>query len=214
MRLPNNLPAGEYKCYLVIKTPEGNMQKVLFPYTAISYIIIKVNSSGDVECTLGQPEAKAEIRVTEFQPEDNIIVDQPAIISIAIDNTGEVNYDGTVQFKAYPQGSDTEVMTMDISFGTIGSGKSVRGYITPTFTKAGTFDFIFYDQYGDVISEPFTISIAESGVDEIMDINSNADVFSYSGTLLKKNADKEYISNLPKGIYIIKAIDKTIKVIK
>ena len=214
MSLPKNLPAGEYKCHIVIKTPEGNIQKVLFPFTAASYLNLDVDSSGSITCSLGQPEAKAEIKVTGFEPDGEIIAGEPAIIYVTVENIGETNYDGTIQLKVCIPESDTAVVMMNFTFGTIESGKSARGYITPTFSNAGTYDVIFYDQYGDAISDPFSISISESGVEEIMDINSNSDVYSYSGTLLKKNADKAYISNLPKGIYIIKASDKTIKVIK
>lgn len=214
MSLPKNLPAGTYKGHIVIKTPEGNIQKVLFPFTAISYFNIDVDSSGTISCSLGQPEERAEIKVTGFETDGEIIAGEPATIYISVENIGEINYDGTIQLKVCVPDSETVVAMMNFTFGTIESGKSARGYIYPTFTDAGTFDVIFFDQYGDAISDPFTISVADSGVEKIIDINSNADVFSYSGTLLKKNADKEYISNLPKGIYIIKAIDKTIKVIK
>lgn len=60
------------------------------------------------------------------------------------------------------------------------------------------------------------VTVSESGnssVDVLSDENGCFDIYSSSGVLVKKDADAEYVRNLPKGIYIIRTADKAIKIV-
>ena len=56
--------------------------------------------------------------------------------------------------------------------------------------------------------------VGDSGVDEIMTASDTADIYTAGGVLVCKNAGREAISSLPKGLYIINIAGKTYKVIK
>lgn len=60
------------------------------------------------------------------------------------------------------------------------------------------------------------VTVSENGnssVDILSDENGCFDIYSLSGTLVKKNADADYIRNLPKGIYIIHTADKAVRIV-
>lgn len=46
--LPQNILSGKYKCSLAVKTPEDNLQDILFPYNSKSDFYLNVSSSGDI----------------------------------------------------------------------------------------------------------------------------------------------------------------------
>lgn len=214
MNLPKDLPAGDYKCYIVMKTPDGNIQEIMFPYTTISYFCLNLSQSGVVTCSDGEPEAKAEVRVTRFEPRTAVVAGEQTTFDITVENIGDLEYDGNVQFKMYPDGSSEPVELMNIGLNSIAPGSSVSGGLAITFPQFGDFDIIFFDIYGERISETFKISILESGVDAIMNENSVANVYSISGTLIKSDAGKDFLENLPKGLYIIKSNGRSVTVIK
>lgn len=213
--LPTDMPAGKYKAYLVFKTPEGNIQKVLFPYTSISYFYIDVDSSGKVTCTIGEPTARAEIRILEFEPLEQVISNKECWMKIVIENVGEYDYDNFIKYIVYPHDSDTAIYSTYLTFNSIAPQKIISASVPTVFNlKSGLYDIVFFDQYGDIISEKFTISVDESGVASIVDTDQPLDIYSARGILIKKNADSEYLSGLPKGIYIIKSKTQTLKIIK
>lgn len=215
INLPKDLPAGEYKCTIVIKTPQGNFQEVYFPQTAVSYFNLYVGNSGNVTTSPGQPEAKAEIRVSRFEPQTDVISGDPTRFHITIENIGDVAYSGWIEYRIYKDGHQVNEVPMRITFNSIAPGAS------PTFVldislslEAGIYDFIFFDQFGEQISDPFAVSIGDSGVESIMNNNESADVYSATGTLIKKDADREYLQSLPKGIFILNAKGKSYKIIR
>ncbi|MDE6786325.1 MAG: thiol protease/hemagglutinin PrtT [Muribaculaceae bacterium] len=213
--LPTDMPAGKYKAYIVFKTPEGNIQKLLFPYTSISYFYIDVDASGKITCTIGEPSARAEIRVLEFEPLEQIISNEVCMMKIVLENIGEYDYDDFIKYIVYPHDSDEALYTTYLAFNSIAPQKKINSSIPSVFDlKAGLYDIVFFDQYGDIISDKFTISVDASGVASIVDTDLPLDIYSARGILIKKNADSDYLSSLPKGIYIIKSKDNTFKIIK
>lgn len=66
------------------------------------------------------------------------------------------------------------------------------------------------------LSASCMVTVIENGntsVDILSEENGSFDVYSTSGSLVKMNADAEYVRSLPKGIYIIRSADKTFKII-
>lgn len=214
MSLPYDLPDGTYKCFLMIETPEGILQEVMFPYTSAAYFNLSINSDGSVNCSAGDPRAQTDIRVIKFEPEGEAIAEETTRFFISIDNIGEIEYSGAISYKMYPHGSDEAINSMTITLNSIAPGQTFNGYLNLTFPSAGEFDFIFFDQAGKQISDTFTIEILESGVESIMGEYSSSDVYSPSGMLLKRNADKEYVRNLPKGLYILRSNGTSKTIIK
>ncbi len=213
--LPTKLPAGNYKCYLAFKTPEGNIQDVLFPNTTAAYFNLSVNSTGNITCSPGEPEAKAEIRISGFEVIDEAVAGQTAKVYVKIENIGEVEYSGAVFMKIFNRNSNETIANYKLSFGTIAPEGKFEGYVSLIFKfDPGDYDVIFFDQNNEKISEIYTLSVAESGVDGIFSENELTDVYSAGGILIKKNADKATISSLPKGIYILNSKGKNHKIIK
>ncbi|MDE6511086.1 MAG: C10 family peptidase [Muribaculaceae bacterium] len=215
INLPEYLPAGEYKCTIVIKTSQGNIQKVYFPQTAVSYFNLYVDDSGNVSITPGQPEAKAEIRVSRFEPQTDVISGDPTKFYITVENIGDVAYSGWIEYRIYKDGQQIDDVTRRFTFNSI-APEAAPTYILDISLplEAGIYDFIFFNQYGEQISDPFAISVGDSGVEEIMNIHQSVDVFSAAGSLLKKNADHEYVRSLSKGIFILSVGGKSYKVIR
>lgn len=217
-QVPSDVPVGDYKCSLVFTTPEGNYQDVLFPYTSVSYFNLNVDEKRNVTCTDGDPNAKAEIRVVKFQPSSSVVLDQPVTIKISVQNIGDITFAGKVQFKFFKHGSPNATLTLSLGGFNVKAGETENTAFDYTFSSEyftnGVYDVICYDPYNDQISDVFSMTIGDAGVEGILDEFELADVYSFGGVLIKKNVGKNYISSLPKGTYIIRSGGKTCKVIK
>ena len=213
--LPENLPVGKYKCTIVIRTPEGNIQKVYFPVTSVAYFNLTVSSSGTVTSSPGMPEERALIKVTRFEPLNDVIPGKEAQFYITIDNYGETDYTGTIEYRIYKDGIQMNDQSYILSFPSIQPGSTPTYIMTHTYQfEPGVYDFIFYDQYGDQISSPFSIEIGDSGVDSIISEHDSIDIYSTGGVLIKGNTGKAFLDTLPKGLYILKANGKSVTVLK
>lgn len=211
LNLPKNLPEGNYKCTVVIKTPEGNIQKIYFPVTAISYFNLTVSSSGSVTYTPGLPEETALIQVTRFEPVTDVIQGNTAQFYITIENYGEIEYSGTIEYNIYKDGKKVNNQPYLVSLPSLQSGESATYILTQAYPfEPGSYDFIFYDQYGKEISAPFSIAIGDTGVDSILSESDTIDIYSPNGMLIKSNTNRDFINALPKGLYILKNNKKSI----
>ncbi len=214
MNLPEDLPAGDYKCYIVLRTKEGNIQKIYFPRTVTSFFNLTIGNSGNISVTPGQPEAKAEIKVTGFEPENDVIQNMPTSFLITLENIGDVTYTGNIEYKIFKDGEQVNPNSF-LTFPSLKPDVQVTYLLTLILPyEIGVYDFIFFDQYGDQISEPFTIAIGDSGVESIMTECQVVDVYTSGGILVKKKADRESVMSLPKGIYILKSGNKTYKAVR
>lgn len=214
MNLPKDLPEGDYRCYIVIRTKEGNIQHVYFPRTVTSYFNLTIGNSGNVSITPGQPDEKAEIRVTGFEPQNEVIQNEATDFYLTIENIGEITYSANIEYKIYKDGEQVNQPSY-LTFPSMLPGAKATYILTLTLPyEIGLYDFIFFDQYGDQISEPFTIAIGDSGVESILNECQSVDVYSSGGVLIKKNADRDDVLSLPKGIYILKSGNKTYKVVR
>ncbi|MDE6632511.1 MAG: C10 family peptidase, partial [Muribaculaceae bacterium] len=213
--LPENLPGGDYQCYIVIRTPEGNIQKVLFPFTSISYFNLKVESDGKMTYQEGIPGAVTDIRVIDFTPELTVIQNEKAKFQITLTNFGDYEYNSVVVYKIFKDGKSVDNTAYQLPVSSILPGKSSTYKFEKAFSLApDTYDFIFYDRFGKQISDPFQIAIGESGVESIIEKDARIDIYSINGSIVKKNASNEAISSLPKGIYIIRSGGKSFKITK
>ncbi|MDE5585412.1 MAG: C10 family peptidase, partial [Muribaculaceae bacterium] len=215
LNLPKDLPEGNYKCSPVIKTPEGNIQKVYFPTTAVSYFNLAVSASGEVTSSPGIPEETPLIEVTRFEPVTDVIQGAPTQFYITIENSGDTEFSGTIEYRIYKDGIQVNDQYLGISIASLQSGASATYLYTETYSfDPGTYDFIFYDIYGKQISNPFSITIGDSGVESMLSESEAIDIYSAGGMLIKSNAGKDFISTLPKGIYVLKAKGKSITILK
>lgn len=205
LNIPGNLPADDYKCYVVIKTPEGNIQKVFFPITDIPYFNLNVSPSGKITSTQGEPEVKAQIKVVSLEPTEPLSEGERPEFKITIENTGDYDYYGTIEYRIRKNGVPTDDSKKSIRFNSILPGESPTFIWAPDITlEAASYDITFYDQYGDQISESFTFTIGNSEVESIVKAAGSIDVFSADGRLIQKDADEGTINSLPKGINILK----------
>lgn len=204
VEIPKNMPEGEYKTYLVFKTPDGEWQNVGFPTSCAAYSTTKVNAKGDVSFEMGLPLEKATIRMTRFEPTSKVEYGMPTPFNVSIDNVGEVEFNGIVAVKIFEQNTLNELDEKLIS-AAIPAGSSLNGSVSLTFElKDGIYDAVAYDSYGEKISDTFTLRIGESSVDNILDENiEESNVYTLEGTLVLANADRSKISALPKGMYIV-----------
>lgn len=213
--LPKDLPEGNYKCTVVIKTPEGNIQKVYFPVTAVSYFNLTVSASGEVTSSPGIPEEKALIKVVRFEPVTEVIQDANTQFYITIENYGEIDFSGFIEYRIFKDGTQVNEIPLQITFPSIQPGSSPTFIYEKEYSfEPGSYDFIFYDQYGDQISNPFSIYIGESGVESIINDSDAIEIYSSNGMLIKSNTGKDFFDTLPKGLYILKSHGKSTTILK
>lgn len=214
LSLPANLANGTYKVYLEFKTPEGNIQPVLFPVTAAAYFNLTVNGK-NVTITDGEPEAKATIRVTEFSPVSEVTTGKPAKFIVKIDNIGDIDYSGTITAKLYRYGENTCLTETGINIGTLAAGLSLEGSVNLTLNYPdGKYIFRIHDMYDDLVSGDFDFWIGENhdGIEAIPTDYSNADIYTVSGLLIKKDATPADVNSLGHGIYILVINGKAYKI--
>lgn len=214
LSLPANLANGTYKVYLEFKTPEGNIQPVLFPITAAAYFNLTVNGK-NITITDGEPEEKATIRVTEFSPESKVNKGQSAKFIVKISNIGDIDYTGNIKARLYNYGEDNCLAETNINIGTLGAGLNLEGTVNLTLNyPEGKYTFRVYDMYDTLVSGDFDFWIGEpqDGIESIPADYDNADVYTISGILIKKGASPADINNLGHGIYIIVINGKAYKV--
>lgn len=214
MNLPKDLPAGDYKCYVVIRTKEGNIQQVYFPRTVASFFNLIIDNSGNVSVTDGQPEARAKIKVTEFGADSEIKQNEKTTFHFTVENVGDVSYTGNIEYRIYKEGEPVSEPAY-LTFNSMSPGSKATYDLTLTLSyEIGNYEIIFFDQYGDQISEAFKIAIGPAAVEAIFNDCQSADIYSLGGALIMKNADREYVLSLPKGLYILKSGNKIYKVIR
>ena len=70
--------------------------------------------------------------------------------------------------------------------------------------------------YEEGEAEPAEVAftMASSGIDSIFAEGTTADVFNADGILLRREADKAYLETLPAGVYLLRAADRTIRIIR
>lgn len=213
LSLPANLANGTYKVYLEFKTPEGNIQPVLFPVTAAAYFNLTVNGK-NVTITDGEPEEKATIRVTEFLPESNVAANKSANFILKVNNIGDIDYNGNIIPTLYRYGETTILKQWNLG---ISIGANLNGtwnVNVPLNSPDGKYTFRVYDMYGDLVSPDFDFWIGENhdGIEAIPADYDNADVYTVSGLLVKKGATPADVNSLGHGIYIIVVNGKAYKI--
>lgn len=213
--LPENLPEGDYQCHIVIRTPEGNIQKVYFPFTSVSYFNLTVDSNGKMSYQDGIPGAMTDIRVLEFNPELTVTQNEKSRFQITIENFGDYEYNSVIIYNIFKDGKSVDNTAYQLQFSSILPGEPYTFIFEKAFSlEPDTYEFIFFDRFGKQISNPFPVTIGESGVESKITDSSIIDIYSINGSIIKKNVSTEAISSLPKGIYIIKSDGKSLKITK
>lgn len=206
LSLPTGLPNGTYKVYLEFKTPEGNIQPVLFPVSAAAYFNLAVNGK-NVTITDGEPEARPSISVTDFSPASKVERGKPARFNVYIVNTGDITYDGYIVAKLYKYGSsDVLEPVQKISGLSLAAGNIFDGYVNLTLNYPdGKYTYRVYDMYDELVSDDFDFWIGENqdGIAAIPTDYVSADVYTLTGLLIKQGAAPDYVNSLAHGIYII-----------
>ena len=145
----------------------------------------------------------------------DIVSGEPVRMQISLENQGSDQYSGYLTIRFFNQGSDQPVTELTPYMIKLPAGNIAM--LNPYFImplKPGTYDMICFDKYDEPVSDAVTIVVGDSGVDEIMTASDTADIYTAGGVLVCKNAGREAISSLPKGLYIINIAGKTYKVIK
>ena len=188
VNIPSGLSAGQYKAYLVMKTPEGNFQDVLVPQTGSAYFDMTVGSDGKISFADGEPAQKAQIRVENFAAVGTVETDQSVRVDIYVKNLSDIEYSGVFEGYVYKHDTVEKVDRMGINISIPAMG-DFNGYITHAFPlENGQYDVIFYDMYGDQISNTFTLWVGEAPVEvtgiSIQTTNANIEI----GSTLQLNA--------------------------
>lgn len=217
LNLPTGLPAGDYVCSVVMKTPEGNWQEILYPQTSASTFDMNVSASGKVTCKVGKPSMKIQIALEGFHPEKLVMPGEETQFSYTVRNVGEVDCQGLITVELYSDESEEPIagQTKVVHFPVLPPGHSFTGHVDLTYhIEPGEYYVICYDSYGDPVSEAIPLPIGVDGVEQLLGADDSMDVYSVSGHLVRKDADKAFLSTLPKGVYIYKTANRTLKAIR
>lgn len=157
--LPEDLSEGNYKAYLGFKTPEGSWHDVSFPIITNDYLNMNVDKKGNVTFTSGEPKEKAHIQVISFAPATTVISGEKTVFNFSAKNIGDVEYAGPIYIRVYSQGSTEPLVNTGISFSLI-SGVEFNEELELTYQlEDGKYDVIFFDMYGEKISDTFPLYI-------------------------------------------------------
>lgn len=199
--IPNDLPAGNYKAYVVFRTAEGNWQDLSVPLTMSGYFNMNVDAEGNLTLTSGLPEERAEIRVSNFSAATTVLSGVPTRFDITIENIGEVEYSGTFFVNVFTHGTNEQIANNGINI-SLAPGEVFSGYVNFTYNLPdGLYDLICYDMYDEQVSEVFPLWIG--GVQPIMPTEV---------ILSQTTADMEIDSTLQLSATVIpeEASDKTV----
>ena len=215
--LPTGLPEGEYTASVVMLTPEGNWQEILYPQTSASTFDMTVSASGAVTCRKGEPAMKIRISVDGFHPTSFVEPGKETQFSFTVRNVGEVDCQGFFLVELYGENSEEPVQgqTKSVHFPVLAPEHSFTGYVDLTYdVEPGEYYVVCYDSNGDPVCDSIPISIGVDGVEVLFGTESTIDVYSVSGHIVRKNADKGFVSGLHKGVYICKNAHGAIKIVR
>ena len=216
MNLPTGLPVGNYRGYLVMKTPEGTMQDILFPLTAAPFFNLNVSESGKVTCSEGEPAEKVAIKVIGFHPEGLVEPGQETQFTYTVENVGAVEAPGVFTVEMYPVDSDDSVdgQAKSVHFPALAPGKSFSGHVDLTYdVEPGLYRLMCLGSYGEPVSGGSLLGIGVDGVEEVFGSDGLVDIYKVDGTLVRESADKDFMNALPKGLYVVRSGGRTLKVI-
>ncbi|MDE6291573.1 MAG: Ig-like domain-containing protein, partial [Muribaculaceae bacterium] len=187
--IPSDLAAGNYKAYLVFKTPEGNWQDVLFPLSLPTYLNLNVGEDGAYVFTEGSPAVRTKIKVTAFYPETTVVSGVPTRFNLTVENIGDIEFSNVITVKVFEKGSRTEALAENRIKFDLAAGEVFNGYLNITYNlNDGEYDAIVYDQYGDEVSDVFTLRIGEVPIEVSRIVLDTTDTGMEEGSTLQLNA--------------------------
>ncbi len=215
--VPSTLSPGEYKATLVYKAPDNGLQDVPFSIYFNSYVNVTVDNNGNFKCTAGDPIEKSFIKVTQLYPTVTVKPNVQTKFFISVLNYGTNPYAaGSLDIRIYDEDSDEAKSRINLSVPTLSPREDPYNFNFTTTLKLpdGDYEMICFDAYGDPISERFPLTIGESGVESLFDVDSQiTDIYTSNGILIKKGIDKEYLRSLTPGIYILRNAGNTSKIL-
>ncbi|MDE6741791.1 MAG: C10 family peptidase [Muribaculaceae bacterium] len=199
--IPDDLAPGNYRTYMVFKTPEGNWQDLLFPLSMTSYANLSVSEDGKYEFTEGSPAVKAEIKVTAFAPQTTVMSGVPTRFNLTVENIGDVEFSNVISIKVFEKGSRTEELAENRIMLSVATGEVFNGYVDITYSLPdGEYDVVVLDPYGDEVSDVFTLKIGEVPVEVeriVLDVTDAGmdvdDTLQLSATVLPEDASDKSI---------------------
>lgn len=160
-----SLPEGVYDTSVMYMNPRGELVPLMVPVGAPNSLRMTIDAKGIASFTNGDPEEKASVEVTGFEPIDDVVSGELATLKLTIQNTGNVTYAGPIYMQTYDRGSEEVLNSVGFSV-TIGAGQSIGGTIEHDFNLPdGEYDVIFFDMYEEPCSEVFSLVI---GVPDIV----------------------------------------------
>lgn len=215
--VPSTLDPGEYKATLVYKVSDGSIQNVPFSIYSNSYVNVTVDNNRNFKCSAGNPVERAYIKVTQLYPQSEVITGASTEFFISIINEGANPYvAGSLEIRIYDKDSDEAKTRKNLKVPTLSPSESQYNFTFNTILTlpVGDYEMICFDAYGAVISERFPLTIGDSGVESLFDVDSQiTDIYTSNGILIKKEIDKEYLRTLAPGIYILRNAAKTYKIL-
>lgn len=136
---------------------------------------------------------------------------------VTIQNIGDIDYTGSITAKLYRYGEGVVLAEYGIGGLSVAAATSFDGYVNLTIDYPdGKYSFRVFDMYGKQVSDTFDFWVGEpqDGIESVLKDFERADVYTTAGILLRKNADREYVNNLERGIYIVVVSGKSYKILR
>lgn len=152
---------GSYKLYPVVRTESIPWQEIAVPYGTSDHVVMDVDTAGKYTIHNGVPDNVARLSVTYFNQTSAPTSSSDGAYVITVDNTSDAPYSGYIIAEIYepdtPDMLDSKEFSIDLNpF----EEKNIRFRWTPA-VPTGTYQIIFYTQYGTPISEPFEYTMEE-----------------------------------------------------
>lgn len=148
---PSGLSPGKYKVYPAFIRSNSTWDRIRCPETSTRYVDLTVSEAGDYIYGNSTPDAKADIKVTEFMPNGNLSPTTQPSFKITIVNNGDGAYSGDINLRVLQ--NQSAVASIRLTGISIAPGSSLSGTFTISkLFEPGTYDAFFTDSAGNPIN--------------------------------------------------------------
>lgn len=150
---------GEYKVYVVLDGPQGQLQQLRNSVAYKDYMSMKVDAEGNV--SFYDDEKLPELSVTKLSPIGEVVSRKPADFGFSIRNNSEVSYSGPVYIRCYDKSSGEFVTEVSVPV-SLKAGEALDEKVSMVFEVAGDYELRCFDMLDNPCSDAIPLTVEEN----------------------------------------------------